>query len=143
MVELLPKYPDECSLDEKAQAESLVRAAQNAFLETRDDHKARDWSRYFWTHNYDLAVCKPHLVPIMGATAITPKQFNALRTVVVENTEAAREFIARLALKLRYDLYQPERGEILHGLFARCVRLFLLVCENLRVSVIVNTQIAR
>ncbi|MGH7325928.1 MAG: DUF5677 domain-containing protein [Candidatus Methylomirabilaceae bacterium] len=32
--------------------------------------------------------------------------------------------------QIDYDLYEPERGEVLHGLFARCVRLYLLVLEN-------------
>src|SRR5207249_1443973 len=42
----------------------------------------------------------------------------------------ARTYLDRLAQQLHYDLYEPERGEILHGLFARCVRLYLLVLEN-------------
>lgn len=130
VAELLPKYPGDCSPDERAEAESHVRASLNAYLATTDRYNRREWPQYFWRHNYDLAPCRPRLLPITGSKAVTEEEFEALERAVAANARAGREYMGQLALRLRYDLYEPERGEILHGLFARCMRLYLLMSEN-------------
>lgn len=130
LVELLPKYPDRCSTTERALAESLVRATMSAFLTAGNSYSDRDWPRYFWRHNFDLTACKRRSVPLVGSKPVSEDQFEVLRQRLARNAAAARDYLDRLAQRLRYDLYEPEHGEILHGLFARCVRLYLLVLEN-------------
>ena len=130
MAELLPRYSVGCSPEEQAEAESYVRASLTAYFRMEERYKKHDWSRYFWKHNYDLTPCRPRLLPIRGGTPVTEEDFEELQQAVTTNAKAAREYLSHVALRLHYDLYEPERGEILHGLFARCVRLYLLVCEN-------------
>lgn len=130
VAELLPRYPGGCSPEERAEAEAHVRASLNAYLGMDDRYKKHDWSRYFWRHNYDLTPCRPRLLPIRGSKPVTEEDFDNLQQAVTANAKAAREYLSHVALRLHYDLYEPERGEILHSLFARCVRLYLLACEN-------------
>ena len=129
VVELLPKCPEDCSAEERAHVEAFVRSTVGACLSAPERLK-EDWPKYFWTHNYDLTTCKPRLLPVMGADPVPHEEFENLQNVIAKNSTAARAYLDRLAMRVRYDLYEPERGEILHGLFARCVRLYLLMSEN-------------
>lgn len=128
-VDLLPKYPEGCTTDERAIVESFVRAGMNAYL-TATDREGSEWVKYFWRHNYDLAPCKPVLLPLRGSKPVRPDEFDELHDRVNENSHAARSYLDRLAMRVQYDLYDPGKDEILHGLFARCTRLYLLVSEN-------------
>jgi hypothetical protein len=129
-LDLLPKYPDQCSPEERALVESFARAAMNAVFISDDNYGDRQWPRYFWRHNFDLTPCKAKSIPLAGSKPVTKDQYESLTERLAKNAIAARDYLDSLAQRLKYDLYEPERGEILHGLFARCVRLYLLVLEN-------------
>ena len=129
VAELLPKYPDRCSAEERSMVESFVRASLGAGLLGQERLK-EDWPKYFWTHNYDLAPCKPRTLNVGGGDPVTCEEVTWLETIIANNATKARTYLDQLAMRLRYDLYRPEDGEILHGLFARSVRLYLLVFEN-------------
>jgi hypothetical protein len=129
-LDLLPRYPDQCSDDERRLVESFVRATQNAYIIAQDRYRSMGWSAYFWRHNADLVACKPHYLALHGARAVSADGFERLQKRVLANTQATRAYLRALSLQIPYDLYAPERGEILHGLFARCVRLYLLISEN-------------
>lgn len=130
ILDILPKYPDTCSDDERAMVETFVRAAMGAYLGADDRYTDRHWPRYFWRHNFDLAPCKRRSVPLVGSKPVSQDQFNILVQRLTKNAQVARHYLDQLAQRLHYDLYEPERGEVLHGLFARCVRLYLLALEN-------------
>jgi Family of unknown function (DUF5677) len=127
---LLPRYPGECTADERAVVESLGRAAMGAWLSATAEQRSNDWAMYFWRHNYRLAQCRPRLLPVVGSRPARPDDLNRLQNLVANNATAARTYIDRLAQRIAYDLYEPEREEVLHGLFARCVRLYLILCDN-------------
>jgi hypothetical protein len=101
----------------------------SAYL-TLDDREGSEWVKYFWRHNYDLTPCKPLLFPLRGGKPVRPDELDALHDRVKENVDAASSYLDRLAMRVKYDLYDPVKDEILHGLFARCTRLYLLVSEN-------------
>ncbi|GMU64583.1 MAG: hypothetical protein AMXMBFR36_08570 [Acidobacteriota bacterium] len=130
LASLLPKYPDGCTADERAEIESFGRAAVGAHLSATAERRTNEWARYFWRHNYDLTPCRPRLMIVAGGRPAEAGDLERLQELVGKNTEAARSYIDRLAQRIAYDLYEPEQGEVLHGLFARTVRLYLLVCEN-------------
>lgn len=129
VVDLLPRYPGDCSPDERAHVDSFVRVAMNAHL-VAERKEASAWVKYFWRHTYDLAPCKPVLLPVRGARPVRRDEFRSLESIVNRNVMEARAYLDRLAMRIRYDLYDPSKDEVLHGLFARCVRLYLLVSEN-------------
>ncbi len=129
-VEILSKYPDKCSGDERARVETFARATMGAYLGADDSYSDRLWPRYFWRHNFSLTPCKRRSIPLVGSRPVSQDQFDILVGRLAKNAGVARGYLDRLAQRLHYDLYEPERGEILHGLFARCLRLYLLVLEN-------------
>ncbi|MEG5004322.1 DUF5677 domain-containing protein [Microcoleus sp. AT9b-C3] len=130
IVDLLPKYPNQCSHDECKQVEGFVRASLGSILSTESKYESKEWSKYFWRHNYDLATCQPVLLGIRGAKPASENDINQAVSVIETNVKAARAYLENLAMQLQYDLYAPERQEVLSGLFARCIRLFLLIMEN-------------
>ena len=60
VVELLPKYPTECTEDERFLAESTARSAIQVGLQQRKEYLDKQWPKYFWRHNFDLVACKVH-----------------------------------------------------------------------------------
>jgi len=128
--DILPKYPDRCSDDERAMVETFARATMGAYLGAEGSYKDRSWPRYFWRHNFDLAPCKRRSIPLAGSKPVSQDQLETLVRRLAVNAQSARSYLDQLAQQINYDLYEPERGEVLHGLFARCVRLYLLVLEN-------------
>jgi hypothetical protein len=130
IIELSSKYPSQCSHDECKKVETFVRATLGGILSTEKKYESKEWSKYFWRHNYDLAICRPVLLPISGAKPASENDINQAVSVIKTNAKAARAYLENLAIQLQYDLYTPERQEVLSGLFARCIRLFLLIMEN-------------
>jgi hypothetical protein len=130
IIDLLPKYPSQCSNDECKQVEGFVRASLGSILSTESKYESQEWSKYFWRHNYDLAICQPVLLGIRGAKPASQNDINQVVSVIETNAKAAKAYLENLAMQLQYDLYAPERHEVLSGLFARCIRLFLLIMEN-------------
>jgi hypothetical protein len=61
---------------------------------------------------------------------MTEGQLRALEAAVCDNSVRIRNYVERVATQCRMDLYDPLKHEILVGLFARSVRLFLLISEN-------------
>lgn len=130
IAEVLPKYPNKCSADERAMVETFARATMGAYLGAEESYNDRLWPRYFGRHNFDLTACKRRSIPLIGSKPVSQNQVKTLVQQLAKNAQTAREYLDQLAQRLHYDLYEPERGEVLNGLFARCVRLYLLVLEN-------------
>jgi hypothetical protein len=129
-VELMKKYPDGCSSEEKSRVQQFGRCIINMDVQHEERFKTHGWPRYFWQHNYDLAVCQPRLIPVRGTKPVDENQMPALVEALEHNANACRDYVAGLAMRTRCDLYAPEKGEVLSGLFARTVRLFTLMCED-------------
>ena len=129
-LDALTRYPERCSGDEKGACEAFVRSGLNGCLGMNERYQDRSWPMYFWRHNYDLTPCRPVLFPLRGSRPASKEEFEQIENVVRSNCEAARRYLDALALGIKYDIYAPEKGEVIHGLFARCVRLFLLLMEN-------------
>lgn len=129
-LDLLPKYPAGLTDDEKRLCESFVRASLGPYLNLNDRYYDHQWSKYFWRQNYNLSLCRPIRLPLRGGRAVTQDEFAKVTKIIEENSKRVRRYLDSLALQIQYDLYAPEHGAVLHGLFARCVRFYLLVMED-------------
>lgn len=132
IVELLPKYRKNCTPDEQRRVQQFARIFINMMYIEKDQYKSKLWPQYFWRHNFDLAVCKPRTLYIMGAKPMTEEHFPLFIEVLESNAEIARGYISNLWEKVACDLYDPDRDEILFGLFSRLIRLYCLIAEDTR-----------
>jgi hypothetical protein len=131
VLELLPRYPSDLDEEDRLHVESFVRAAMMALYAMRDELKDWTWSKYFWRHNYDLAVCRSINRDLPEGLLLTDAgDFEALRTTMTRALDNGQEYLMQLQSQLRIDLYDPTRDEVLFGLFARITRLFLLLLED-------------
>lgn len=130
-VELLPRYPNALSDDERAQVEAFVRASMMAQFGMREDLNDHVWPKEFWRLNYSLTVCRAveRTIPEgMIATDATD-----LKTLQEEMQRAAihvRDYVQLLQQRVSIDTYDPRKDEILLGLFSRAARLFVLLLED-------------
>jgi hypothetical protein len=123
---LLPKYPPYCTADERYQVESFARNTLNMTIGLRDDLRDRAWPKYFWRHNYDLAVCAPGRLEIDAGDDVAQDMADEIIRILDTNAKRARDYLDGLATRLKIDLYDPLPDEILFGLFGRLTRLYLL-----------------
>ena len=129
VVGLLKKYPSGCTEREKQIVESLVRSHTTAVYMHDERYSHRDWPKYFWQNNLSLSVCRPVDLVSRGAESLDVADAERLQEVLQKNANRAREYLNKLRTHAKYDLYSPERGEILFGLFARPTRFYVLMTE--------------
>ncbi len=130
VVELLPKYPLDCTEEERYRVQQHARIFVNMICMTKDQYKEKLWPQHFWRHNFDLTICKPRTLYIMGSRPVTEDSLPPLVEVLESNAKVARAYITDLWKKVTCDLYDPTRDEILFGLFSRLVRLYCLIIDN-------------
>lgn len=130
LISILPRYPHATSEEENKLVQSSCRALINALLPSDERLRARKWPSYFWRTNMDLLACRPMQVPIYGGRPVSEAELPRIQSVLNANGLAAREYLEAAGRKHKYDLYDPERDEILFGLLARAVRLYVLVSED-------------
>ncbi len=132
IIELFPKYPEKCTEEEKYKVQQFSRIFVNMMYMTKDQYKDKFWPQYFWRHNYDLVMCKPRTLYIMGSQPLTEEDLPSLVQVLESNANMARNYITDLWKKVTCDLYDPTRDEILFGLFSRLLRFYCLIVEDPR-----------
>ncbi len=124
------RYPIKCSKEEKGRVQSFARIMMNIEYEQNNRYVGREWPKYFWQHNYDLAPCQPVNLPIRGSEPLTQEEAPSVVKALGHNARRSREYLTQLAKQVRVDLYEPRKSEILLGLFARAVRLYVLMAED-------------
>jgi Family of unknown function (DUF5677) len=127
LTDALVRYPGQCTDIEKRRVESYSRATVSAHM---SDYAPFRWSQYFWRHNYDLAVCRPAILLLQGSRPVTEEEGEKISECLFRNASRARGYLNAVARLVKPDLYAPERDEILFGLVARAVRLYVLMCED-------------
>jgi hypothetical protein len=130
VADLLGKYPGGLSEDEQYHVESVARNTINITMQQRPSPGLWAWPKYFWRHNYDLLPCQPTERRVVAGDPVSPKEGEAIIERLRKNASAVREYLEQLRSKLRVDLYDPSRGEVLFGLFARLTRLYVLMAED-------------
>lgn len=130
IADLLPKYPSECSEDEKYFVQQQVRMMMNMEFENNEFYKEKKWSKYFWKRNLELVPCIPHLVEFKKDVSLSEKDIKEIYNLVEKNSKIAIEYLNNVSMSFKYDLYDTERDEILLGLFSRLSRLYVLILSN-------------
>ena len=130
VIELLEKYPIDCTEGERDKVESLTRSHINALYMHEQRYTDHDWPRYFWQNNLNLSVCKPVNLTFEGSNSLAAEDAPRLQEVLQRNADRVRRYLEKLRLQAKYDLYSPERGEIVLGLFARLTRFYVLMTED-------------
>ena len=125
-VELLPKYPDQCTEDEKAFVESIGRCIVNQHLmygNAFGDINSK-WSQYFWRHNFDLSSCRYEKKTFVSVDAdLEKKIFDGVINTANNNAKLLIKYLDDIVLKIKIDLYNPDKDEVVLGLFSRFIRL--------------------
>ena len=131
VVDLLPKYPVDLTEEEQYHVESVARSTINMIIQQRAAQAdLQAWPRYFWNHNYDLLPCQPVERNVVAGEPVSVSDGKRLTDHLQENGTAARQYLEQVRAKLRIDLYDPRRDEVLFGLFARLTRLYVLMAED-------------
>lgn len=130
VVPLLERYPTGCSEDERAQVEAFARSTLNMVMPQRETFRDRHWPKYFWRHNYDLVLCRPVEFKVERETPKNSATLERIEAILNGNAAKADAYLDLLSSRLRIDLYDPLRDEVLFGLFARITRIFSLLSRD-------------
>jgi hypothetical protein len=130
VVGLLGKYPSGLTEDEQNLVESFARSTLGMMIQQRPVPDLLAWPKYFWRHNYDLLPCAPSEHKVVGAEPVSAFDGEKFTDRLRQNATAARQYLGQLRNKLRIDLYDPRRDEVLFGLFARLTRLYVLMADD-------------
>ena len=130
LVALLPKYPIDCSEKEKYRVQQFARITMNQMYMMSDRYKSRQWSKYFWRHNYDLIPCKPIEGSLRTGDLTNDKDIVDMQRRLWNNCISLMKYIDKIGMQFKYDLYDPTADEIKLGLFSRIVRLYISFVSN-------------
>lgn len=130
MVELLLKYPYDCTENERYQVQGFLRAMMNSVVQTTPRYEGNEWARQFWRKNRDLVSCKMATVSYAVGRVPSSEEQQALEETLKYNSSAVEKYLVRVGTQHRYDLYHPEQDEVLLGLFARVSRLYLMMLTH-------------
>lgn len=132
VADLLHKYPGQCTEDEKYYVQSHARIQMNMQYSLEERFNAKQWSKYFWRHNYDLVPCSPSRKPFDESYKVEENEMEVLYKNIEINCSSIINYLDRLGMQYRYDFYDTTKDEILLGLFSRIARLYLLFVSNPR-----------
>jgi hypothetical protein len=135
IVDLLPKYPINCTDEEKRMIESFGRSTVNMILSNmgndHESHISTIWTKYFWQHNFQISTCEQLTFHTSyGGNKIAPEQLNKLPDLCESISKKLSEYMTLLTQKYPYDLYEPEKDEVILGLYSRIVRFLILQLQN-------------
>lgn len=122
IVDYFVKYPGGTE-HERYMAESISRSHMQLFFRQYISNK---WSKEFWQQNQKLAVCTP-LVKDEEFDA-DPKEFEGWQIQLVNTIS---DYIQNLSQNFPYDIYSPERDEVILGLFTRIARILVFMSTDL------------
>jgi hypothetical protein len=130
VTKLMPRYPVGLSGEERFLVESMARSTLNLSIQQRKVADPLGWPKYFWRHNHDLLQCKPQEHGLVGGEPVAAADGEKLADLLRGNAVAALEYLDLLQNRLRPDLYDPRRDEVLFGLFARVTRLYIVMARD-------------
>lgn len=125
--DLVPKWPNDLTEEERARVESIMRAmfgaSRGAEQASRDDGGGDDlsaiWAQEFWRSNWRLYPCHTARPEWLDGD-------NDLSQLIPEFESRAHgmwEQFDRVAVQTDPDLFDPDRYEVLTGIVARALRI--------------------
>ena len=129
IIELLPKYPQGLSDEDRAHCESFGRNVLNMIIQNNIGD--RSWSQYFWRRNFELSSCENlNNEKIFEGKTIDKKRLDNIYQICENNSSLLNEYLNNVVDSYVIDLFSPETDEILLGLFSRVIRLTSLILTN-------------
>jgi len=130
LVEILPKYPVNCSEEEQYKVQSYARTILNLNHMTEKRYKRNKWAKYFWRHNLDLVPCYPINRSLKEGDLSKDDKIKDLQKRLWDNSVILMKYVDKIGMQYKYDLYDPKTDEIKLGLFSRIVRLYISFISN-------------
>jgi hypothetical protein len=127
-LDLMARYPAECSDDEKRRVQQFAAMTMNATMS--DQYANFPWAALFWRHNHQIVACHPLGFTMSAGAFLDEAETERLLEVSGRNAEKAFNYLKPLGDTYKCDLFAPERDEILLGLFTRLTRLFFKMCTD-------------
>jgi len=127
-LDLMKRYPASCSDQEKRRLQQFVATTMNATMS--EQYANFPWPALFWRHNSRMVACKPLAFSLNAGAYLEESAAEALLGVSSGNAEKASHYLNRFSAEYSFDLYSPERDEILLGLFSRLTRLYFKLCTD-------------
>jgi Family of unknown function (DUF5677) len=125
--ELLSRYPQQVTEEERSHIEPTIRATFLTLLGADQLVEEREhWSKQFWRSNWRLYDCiKPEsaTVPLDDDPNLDTEQMTAAFKYFGSKCATLRDKFEQAATVADPDLYAPDRYEVLTGIVARCLRL--------------------
>jgi len=130
LLKLLEKYPGGCSEEEKYRVQQRARLIIDMDFMISDRYKQHKWPKYFWRHNYDLAPCIPMSRSLADGEIVDEEKIKELQSRLFDNSLILIEYLDKISIQYKYDLYNPLFDEIKLGLFSRIIRLYISFISN-------------
>src|SRR5207244_3826052 len=106
LIEVMPRYPNGCTGEERWRVQSLARTIVNMSYEQSDKYANKEWPKYFWRHNLDLLPCQAVDLPIRGAEPLTQDDAPRVIAALERNTALVRGYLELVAARAKVDLYE-------------------------------------
>jgi hypothetical protein len=121
LADLLPKYPNGLTEDQRKSAESRMRAMyQGLRMNMPQGSVSEDWAKQFWRTNWRLYSCETNTEP-GKMTKAEREAFDKYQTHISKRLEELRKRFFEAA-DVDPDIYDPTRYEVLTGIVSRMVR---------------------
>jgi len=127
IVDLLPKYPHFLSVEDRARCESFGRSLLGPILV---NYINIEWAKYFWRRNFELSPCQIKKYPISSSKALNKDSSKKITVICSSNARILSEYLQTVSDNYKFDLYTPEKDEVVLGLFSRIIRLVSSIYEN-------------
>lgn len=127
IIDLLPKYPHGLNEEDRLKCESMGRSLLGTIL---PHYINVEWAKYFWRKNFELSPCQIKKEPIGSQKILSKKASNKLELLCNSNNAILLNYLDNLMKNYKFDLYSPEKDEVVLGLFSRITRLSSIIHEN-------------
>jgi len=127
IIDLLPKYPHRLTAEERALCESVGRAIMGTVL---PNYVNIEWAKYFWRRNFELSPCQIKKHTITSSKNLDKDSAKSISDICDSNVRTLSEYLQTVSSNYRFDLYAPEKDEVVLGLFSRITRLACSIYGN-------------
>ena len=126
-VDLFLKYPHFLSVEDREKCESYGRSILGIVLQNYINF---EWAKYFWRRNFEITPCQIKEREFAPRKEIGKDFFDYLTKNCSSNVEILSKYLQKVTKDYMFDLYSPEKDEVVLGLFSRIVRLAGSIYEN-------------
>ncbi|MEJ2248646.1 MAG: DUF5677 domain-containing protein [Candidatus Lokiarchaeota archaeon] len=133
VIQLLPRYPDYLTEDEKKICQSFARTLTNTVIqmEVSDGKRNFEWSKQFWNKNFELSPCSyPSLISEGIDKKKALKRIEQLRNECEKNVKILEDFLFTDLILMKKNIYDPSKEEVILGLFSRAIRIYSVLLSN-------------